>query len=202
MNLNRRMKLAGAAALGIAILATTTACDSTNDTAQQTAQSTSEQISQNSQKAVPYPLSQMESGQWLERTELTEHLLRQNDKNALRYIVLLTQQGQVIAQYPIEGMVFDPNSQLTNTQNIENGYQNSAAYSDVVDSPGDNGTWGPEAGSAAFFTTSGVEIQIPAGVAWVESDAPLNLTSQPLITYNVNAQPSVNKGGLAGVGSH
>src|SRR6266702_6352203 len=136
-------------------------CTSNSDNAQQAAQNTTEKLSTTAQHAVPYPLSQMQSGGFLERTELKEHLLRQNDKNALRYIVLLTQMGKVIAQYALQGMVFDPNSQLTNTQNIENGSWNSSNYTEVVDSPGDNGTWGPEAGNAAFFTTAGVEIQIP-----------------------------------------
>jgi hypothetical protein len=202
MKTTKRVKIAAAAVAALGIVVTATACTSdTNDSAQQASQGTSETLSQTAQKAVPYPLSQMQAGGFLERTELKEHLLRQNDKNALRYIVLLTQQGQVIAQYPIQGMVFDPNSQLTNTQNIETGYTNQAAYSDVVDSPGDNGTWGPEAGNAAFFTTSGVEIQVPTGLLWVESDAPLDIKSTPIINYNANEAPSTNHGGVP-VGGH
>jgi hypothetical protein len=190
--------LLAAGALALAGCSTTS-----NDSAQQAAQSTTEQLSTTAQHAVPYPLSQMETGGFLERTELKEHLLRQNDKNAIRYIVLLTQMAQVIAQYTISGMVFDPNSQLTNTQNIETGgYGNgNGYYNDVVDSTGDNGTWGPEAGAAAFFTTAGVEIQVPQGVNWVESDSPLNITSTPLVTLNANAAPSTNHGGMP-VGGH
>lgn len=199
--MHRLIRISAATLAVTGLFATATACDSSNDNAQQASQGTSEVVSQAAQKAIPYPLPQMQAGGFLERTELSEHLLRQNDKTAVRYIVMLTQQGQVIAQYPIEGMVFDPNSQLTNTQNIETGYTHSTVYSQVVDSPGDNGTWGPEAGNAAFFTTSGVEIQVPAGLLWVESDAPLNITSTPIIQYNENEAPSVNHGGVK-VGGH
>lgn len=181
-----------------AALVLVAACGSSAPDAQSQSQSLSERIGEVSAGSVRYPLSQMEAGGWLERTELNTHLLRQNDKNALRYIVLFAQQGQMIAQYPIKGMVFDPNSQLTNTQNLEYGYQggtNSFSYEGVVDSVGDNGTYGPEAGEAAFFTTNNVEVQISPGWSWIESDAPLHLTSKPLITYDLQDKPSTTAGG-------
>ena len=197
----RRARRAAAVSAVLVAGALLAGCTGNTDNAQRAAQNTTETLSTTAQHAVPYPLPQMQAGGFLERTELKEHLLRQNDKNALRYIVLMTQMGQVIAQYSLAGMVFDPNSQLTNTQSIENGSFNSATYSGVVDAPGDNGTWGPEAGSAAFYTTANVEIQIPQGVAWIESDSPLNITTTPLVTLNANATPSTNHGG-APAGGH
>jgi hypothetical protein len=146
---------------------------------------------------VPYPLDDMKKGGWTERRLLAEHLKRQNDPKGLRYIVVMTQQGQVIASYPIQGMVFHPDSAMTNSDSIS---WSSNGGSGVVAAPGDNGTWGPEAGAAAFFTTSGVEIQLPASAVWIESDAPLGITDKPLVTYNVADKPSVDKGGLKGMG--
>ena len=192
--------LGGTVALVLGVVLTGCTANGTGDT-QQTQQNISDWVGKTSTTAVPYPKAQMQTAGWTERKELTENLLRQNNPTATKYVVLLTQQGQIIAQYPIQGMVFDPNSQLTNTQNIETGYMNSILYDGVVSSVGDNGTWGPEAGSAAFFTTSNVEVVVPTGLLWIESDAPLNISSTPIIQYNLNETPSCNYGNVAKVTS-
>lgn len=190
-----RTKKVALVAAAIAVAVSAAACSSSStDNAQMQSQAITEKYQEASQKAVPYK----QPTNWLERTELNKHLARQDDPNAIRYVVLMTQQGQVIAQYTIKGMVFDPNSQLTNDQQIVSGWSgggSSTYYSDVVNAPGDNGTWGPEAGSAAFFTQQDVEVQIPPGVWWVESDAPQNFTSTPLLTIAANATPSTTAGG-------
>lgn len=194
----RTRKLALAfGAIGVLLATTAGACGP--DSSQTTSQNLTNDYTNAATGTVPYPLSDMKAGGWTERKALAEHLKRQNNSKALRYIVLMTQQGQVIAQYPVQGLVFDPNSQMTTSQ-VVNGCGSSSCGA-VTDAAGDNGTWGPEAGSAAFFTTSGVEIQIPASVWWVESDAPLNLTTKPLITYDASATPSVSAGGVS-VGGH
>ena len=179
--------------VGVAVLA---GCGTTTTTPQESQQSISDQIGNAATNARQYPLPQMKAGGWTERQLLTEHLLRQNDPKALRYVFLLSQTGSVIARWPIEGMVFDPNSQLTNTQNIESDWSNQTLYSGVVNSIGDNGTWGPEAGGAAFFTTNHVEVQLSPNALWIESDASLDITSAPQITLNANATPSTNHGQL------
>lgn len=196
--LSRRRKVGAVslAATAVFILTSAEACDSTPNS-QQAAQNDTEKYFQAARNAVPYPMDDMQKGGWTERRLLAEHLKRQNDPKGLRYIIVMTQQGQVIAQYPVQGMVFHPDSSMTNSQSIS---WSSNGGSGVVDAPGDNGTFGPEAGAAAFFTTSGVEIQLPASAVWIESDAPLNITDKPLVTYNVNDKPSVDKGGLKGMG--
>lgn len=188
---NRNLTLAFA---GVAVLIACTAesC-SPNTAAQDSSQKLTNDYTNAATSQVPYPLDDMKSGGWTERQMLKEHLERQNNPKALRYITFLTQQGQVVATYPVQGLVFDPNSQMTTSQ-VVNGYGSGSGG--VTDAAGDNGTWGPEAGSAAFFTTSGVEIQVPASMTWIESDAPLNLTTKPLITYDASAAPSVSAGGV------
>lgn len=198
----RKIGVTALLATGVFILTSAEGCDST-DPAQKQAQDMTAAYSKSAQDAVPYPLSEMKDGGWTERRLLREHLLRQNDPNGTRYVVWLTDQGQVIQNFTIKGMVFHPDSSMTNADTVTscpNG--SSTACGLTVEAPGDNGTWGPEAGTAAFFTTGGVEIQLPRGAIWIETDAPLNLTSKPLLTYNVDAKPSVDKGGLAGIGGH
>lgn len=194
----KRIRSVVAALAGVGLVATLAACD-TGTSAQSQAQSVTNDYQRAAQQAVPYPLDAMKSGGWTERRALGEHLGRENDPNAIRWVTWLTQQGQVIATWPIKGMVFDPNSQMTNSQSVVGSCGSSSSCTTVA-APGDNGTWGPEAGAAAFFTTSNVEVQLPASAIWVESDAPLNITDKPLITYNANTAPSVDHGGLKGIG--
>lgn len=189
----RTKKLALALTGTSVLIACTAGCDQTTSS-QASSQSLTNDYTNAATSQVPYPLGDMKSGGWTERQMLKEHLERQNNPKALRYITFLTQQGQVVATYPVQGMVFDPNSQMTTSQIVNGCGSNSCGA--VTDAAGDNGTWGPEAGSAAFFTTSGVEIQVPASMTWIESDAPLNLTTKPLITYDASAAPSVSAGGV------
>jgi hypothetical protein len=188
----RKAGVVSLAVTTVAILTGAGACDDT-PSAQNQAQNITNAYSQAAQDAVPYPLDDMKKGGWTERRLLAEHLKRQNDPKGLRYIIVMTQQGQVIAQYPVQGMVFHPDSAMTNADSIS---WSSNGGSGVVEAPGDNGTWGPEAGAAAFFTTSGVEIQLPASAVWIESDAPLGITDKPLVTYNAGDKPSTNYGGV------
>lgn len=188
---------------GIALVASATACNSGVSTSQRTSQGLTEQIAASatdpSKGGVAYPLSDMQAGGWREEQMLAEHLRRQASPKTQRWIVIAAQMGQIFGQWPIQGMVFDPNSQMTApkiatcTPNTSDSQVGCGA---VVDAPGDNGTYGPEAGCASFFTTTGVEIQVPCGMIWFESDAPLNLTQPPIIAFNENATPSYNGGGV------
>lgn len=188
-----------ALAVGLsAVVMTLAGCDTT-PSSQDVSQSLTEKIAQSATNpaagGVAYPYDEMAAGGWMEEKMLREHLVRQANPHAIRYVIVTTQMGQIMGQWPIQGMVVDPNSQMTTTKMINHcgGCSSSGA---VTDAPGDNGTYGPEAGAAFFFTTSGAEIQIPKSAMWFESDVPLNLTSQPLLTYNQNAVPAVNGGGV------
>jgi len=179
----------------------TLAACTNGSSAQDQSQQVTDTYQQAAQHAVPYPLSQMEAGGWTERRLLNENLLRQNDPNAVHYVYLMTPAAQLVAQWTIKGMVFSPNSQMTNSQSVVGCSTSNGACGVTVDAPGDNGTWGPEAFCYAFFTTSDVEVKLPCnGMVPIEADAPLNIKTQPVITYDVNAAPSVNHNGLAGIG--
>jgi len=175
--------------LGAAVLATLAVsfnigpamADSQSD-----AQATTEQVATKLTTARPYPLSAMNDSS--ERTNLTERLLRMNDPNKIGYVTLLTQNGQVLASFTIKGKVSSTGSQLTNTQNIESAYSNSAV---AVDSMGDDGSYGPEEGGdngIFFFTTAGVLIEYNG--LWSYSDAPQVITTAPIVVLPMNSQPT------------
>ena len=190
--------LVGLMALAFAFIAA--AC--TPDTpaasdSQQKSQSLVENYQQAAETAVPYPLAEMQRGGWLERRLLKENLLRQNDPHRIAYVTLFFPTGTIAAQYTIQGMVFSLNSQMTTENKITYaGCGNNCGNSAVTKSPGDNGTWGPEPeNTIGFFDTAGVEHKWNS--LYLESDAPDNITSKPILTYNVDAQPSVNAAGVA-----
>lgn len=128
---------------GVAVLIACTAgaCD-THPDSQSASQSLTNNYTNSATNAVKYPLNDMEAGGWTERQMLKEHLERQNNAKALRYITFLTQQGQVVATYPVQGMVFDPNSQMTTSQIVNGCNSSSNGCGAVTQAAGDNGTWG------------------------------------------------------------
>lgn len=196
--INRKAKMIAASAAVVALLAgTTTACfddGGSKKSGQAQDTETLAGVRKAAQTAVPYPLADVKRGGFLERRLLKENLLRQNDPKRLAYVTLLTDQGQIVATYPIQGMVFNLNSQMTTTQQAEC-HSSDCGSAVALDSIGDNGTFGDEPHSIGFFTTNGVEIKW-SGI-YLESDAPLDLKSKPLLTYDVNQAPSVSHGGVS-----
>ena len=189
----RRSRTAGLAAILMAALIALSGCDIGGPSAQDKSQKVTEDYQAAAEAAVPYPLDEVKKGGFLERTLLAENLLRQNNKNRIAYVTLLNTLGQPVEQFTIQGMVFSLNSQMTTSQ-IVNGC--GSACGAVTTASGDNGTWGPEPDGIGFFDTNGVEHKWNG--TYLESDAPDNLTTKPLITYDVNSAPSVNAGRVSG----
>ena len=167
-------------------------CDEPTQTSQQTQQAVTESYAAKLSRVQPYPLSDMNDS--AERANLRERLLRMNNPNKIGYLYELTANGQVLAMYTIKGKVSSTGSQLTNTQNVDYNYE-SGGGNVVVDSMGDDGSYGPEEGGTNgifFFTTAGVLVEWNG--LWQYSDAPLQLTSKPLITISADAKPSSTAG--------
>lgn len=131
----------------------------------------------------PYP--QAEISDSLERQQITEKLLRFNDPNKIGYLTLLSQTGVVVTTYVVKGKVSSNDSSLTATDQCGGGKQN---LSNCLPSPGDDGSYGPNEPGIFFFTTAGVMVQWNG--QYLYSDAPQQITSAPLVTYNVSDKPS------------
>jgi len=177
--------------LGTLLLA---GCDPQPQDSQAQGQAITEAYSAKLTRARPYPLGAMSDS--AERANLTERLLRMNNPNKIGYVYEFTQNGQIIQHYTIKGKVSSTASQLTNTQNVVD--MCSSGYCPVaVDSMGDDGSYGPEEGGENgifFFTTSGVLVEWNG--TWLYADAPMDLTTPPLITMSADAKPSSTAGVL------
>jgi len=128
-----------------------------------------------------------------------------NNPNHIGYVYVYSQTGTLITFYTIKGKVSSTQSQLTETQDIVDdkncvsgddsgqGGGTIGACSNVVDSIGDDGTYGGEEGGPSgvfFFTTAGALVELGGNTNWFYSDAPLALTSKPVMIYNNNAPTS------------
>ncbi len=187
--------------IAAAVMLALTGCSSDHvSTVQETNQALTDQYMTAAQNAVPYPLAAMTSGGWLERTLLKENLLRQANAHRRAFVTLMNTAGQPIVQFPIQGMVFSLNSQMTTEDIVNNsGCGSNCGWAVTTTAAGDNGTWGPEPDGISFFTTSGMQVKLPAVVWYIETDAPLTLPTKPLVVYDPTKVPDIT-GGIVGAG--
>ena len=131
---------------------------------------TTDQIANQLIKSVPYPIASMRDS--LERRNLRERLLRFNKPQKVGYLYLMSF-GKFVGYYVVRGKVSSVNSQMTNLQQTWDCGESCTA---VVDSLGDDGSFGPNEGGDAgifFFTASGVMVETT--LDWLYSDAPLSV---------------------------
>ena len=159
----KRLILVALVAVSIGVLA---GCGSTNSSVQRDSKITN-QYSQQLESAVPYPLSQMRDSQ--ERRNLRERLLRFNVPDKIGYVYILSLTGQYVGYYVISGKVSSTDSQMSADQQIVKACSSGCRY--VVNSMGDDGSYGPEEPGIFFFTTNGVLVE--TSMPYVYSDSPL-----------------------------
>lgn len=185
-------KIASALTGLVVVAATVAGCSSSTSKpdSQQQQQQITENYSQKLNTAVPYPLAQMNDS--LERSNLRERLLRYNQPTKISYVYVLSYDGHVLSYYTIKGKVSSTQSQLSNTQNIQGCPQGSSGTCGVVvDSMGDDGSFGPEEGGSNgifFFTTDGVLIE--TSMPFVVTDAPEKINADRTLSYVDGSKPS------------
>lgn len=130
---------------------------------------TSDNIAAAATTAVPYPLSAIKTGGFLERQNLSERLTRFSKPNKIGYVYIMSF-GKFVGYYAIKGKISSTESQLTNTMQT---WEASQDNDTVVASIGDDGSFGPNENAVFFFTTSGVLVQ--TNLDYVYSDQPLNI---------------------------
>ncbi|MGS2645939.1 hypothetical protein [Streptosporangium sp. G12] len=159
----------GAVALGAAllVLATTAgSCDS-GSKEREAAQATSGNQQKKYEKAVPFPAGDLNSP--LDRANLSEYLKRSNNPSRVSYVYLLSKDAKVISYYTVKGKVTSVSSQLLPQDDIIDACGASACYQ-VVDSAGDDGTYGGNEPGIFFFTTDGTLITWTGD--YLQSDRP------------------------------
>lgn len=145
--------------------------------AQQKGQKDTETAFAQQSSAVPYPAAQLTDS--LERRDVSARLLRTNKPNAIGYIYLFPPMGNTpIGYYVIKGKVTSTQSQMTTEQmivwscpNNEKSCDSSRMQSNVVNAPGDDGSYGPNEPGYYFTTAEGG--QVTTDLHYLMADTPM-----------------------------
>jgi len=167
-------KLVTAVVALVAAFSLTACSDTPKSTAQKEGQAQTEQAFQQQSAAVPYPVDKLKDS--LERRNLRERLLRQNDPNKIGYVYILSF-GRFIGYYTIKGKVSSTQSQMTTDQLVVQADFGEGWESQVVSAPGDDGSYGPNEDGVFFFTTEGAMVQV--STEYIYSDQPLAVNNVP-----------------------
>lgn len=179
------MKRIAAAFAGIALVVSLSACEDNSTSAQSTGQKLTEQAFSQQQAAVPYPADELQDS--LERRNLRERLLRQNDPDKIGYVYFV-QFGKFLGYWTIKGKVSSTQSQMTtDVLLVDTPDDGSRAKDSMVTAPGDDGSYGENERGVFFFTTEGAMVQLPED-SYFYSDQPVNIGSIP----ELNGDKTVN----------
>lgn len=155
------------------LIITLTGCEWGEESeSRQEGQKLTQQAYEQQSKAQPYPVAQLTDS--LERANLKERLLRQNDPDRIGYVYFYpfgsdTPQGY----WTIKGKVSSTQSQMTPSDSLED--QGCSGCSDVVaEAPGDDGSFGENERGVFFFTTEGAMVQVCEN-CYFYADQPQNL---------------------------
>lgn len=169
----------------IAVLATLlmaivlSSCESGNNTSQsrQQGQAQTQQAYKQQSDAVPYPVSDLTDS--LERRNLKERLLRQNEADRIGYVYFVSF-GKFLGYWTIKGKVSSTQSQMTPSDEMTGDVSNCSGCSEhvVLEAPGDDGSFGQNEPGVFFFTTDDVMVQLPED-AYVYSDQPIVVGNIP-----------------------
>lgn len=170
MTYARRLRLAIATIAALALLALA-GCTGPEKTEQNDPTANANYVAQKKNDPIPN-LSDS-----LERSNIIEHLKRNNAPDRIRYIYLLADTGGVYAYYVIKGKVTSTGAQLTPTDDIVDAC-NADFCPQVVQGPTDDGSFGGDEGGIYFFTDTGVEVQWNG--RWLLTDAPMQIKTPAL----------------------
>jgi len=137
-------------------------------------QKTTDEIAIGAFAAVPYPLSDVRAGGFLERKNLSERLVRFSKANKVGYLYLMSF-GKFVGYYVVKGKISSVQSQMTNDNQVWDAGSGEQGET-VVNSIGDDGSWGPNEGGDQgifFFTSNGVMVETT--LDWLYSDQVLNI---------------------------
>lgn len=182
---SKRVALIAAPVLFMLLTAETCGGGETKSNAADRSRQVTETYQQRLETAVPYPLEAMKDS--IERRNLKERLLRFNKPDKIGYVYLLATTGQVVAFYTIKGKISSTQSQLTASDAVQcPGPRERGCVTTQL--PGDDGSFGPNEDGVFFFTTENVMVQWNG--PFVYADAPLKVSSAPVLVADPNAKPS------------
>lgn len=174
--MNKRI-VAGLVALIIGIFAFS-ACEG-QTTSQSEGQKQTEEAFKQQSEAVPYPVDDLQDS--LERRNLRERLLRQNDPDRIGYVYFFPfGSDHPLGYWTIKGKVSSTQSQMTTDTIFADAPDDGTREKYPVSAPGDDGSYGENEKGVFFFTTEGAMVQV-CEECYFYSDEPVNLGGDLLL---------------------
>ncbi len=172
------IKRIAAVVAGIALVVGLTACEG-ESSSQSEGQKQTEQAFKQQSEAVPYPVDDLRDS--LERRNLKERLLRQNDPDKIGYVYFFPfGSGTPLGYWTIKGKVSSTQSQMTTGTIFADAPDDGTREKYPVDAPGDDGSYGENEKGVFFFTTEGAMVQVCED-CYFYSDQPVNLGGDLLL---------------------
>ncbi len=151
------------------------------DTASGQAQVQQETVAQTMNKLmVQVPAPQLENS--LERQNISKRLTVFSDPAKISYIYLVNY-GHVMAYYVVKGKITSGGKRLTPQNQIVNTDNGGAPYTQVLESPELDGTYGNSNPYIFFWTTDGVYVQWSGD--YMLTDQPLSMSQQPELVRTI-----------------
>lgn len=158
----------------VALVLVLSGCTGNVSEAQKEGQKLTEQAFEKQQKAVPYPVEQLDFS--LERENLRKKLLMFNDPDKVGYVYVMNF-GRFIGYYTVQGKISSTQSQMTATDLAAKLCEGCDRF--VVTAPGDDGSYGDNEPGIFFFTTSGVYVS--TNMDYVYVDQPMQIDVPELV---------------------
>lgn len=173
--LSRKRSLMVLVAMFMAVSLTAGSCDNEPSKQRQEIQKQSSDTFDKQRAAVPFPGAELVES--LERRNLAERLKRFNQPNKIGYVYYVPF-GNVLGYWTIEGKVSSTQSQMNPADELTDDLSDCSGCfeSQVLESAGDDGSFGPNEAGVFFFTTNGTMVQVPED-DYFYSDQPITLGS-------------------------
>lgn len=175
-------RIVGIVAAVVLAVSLTACTDGKPSETRQKTQEQSEKAFSQQMDAVPFPADELRDS--LERRNLRERLLRQNDPDRIGYVYFVSF-GEFLGYWTIKGKVSSTQSQMNPADDLTGDLSDCSGCfeSQVLESAGDDGSFGESERGIFFFTTEGAMIQLPED-SYVYSDQPITIGSLPELNGN------------------
>ena len=143
------------------------------DTAQGQADVQRDQMTEKWKSNAPYPADKL--GNPLDRKNLSDRLVMNNDPNRISYLYLISMTGEPYAYFVIKGKLTSTEASLLPTDAIIDACNKGTEYCPtVVQGGGDDGTYGENERAVFGFTDTGAMITLKTD-NWVQTTQPIKL---------------------------
>lgn len=171
---SRALTLTAIAGIAAVVFATGSSCNTgpADGTPQAKADALRDQTSKQQEAAVPYPADKLRNP--LDRKNLADRLISNNDPNKISYVYLISMTGEPYAYFVFKGKLTSTESTMLPTDAIIDACNSTEYCPEVVQGGGDDGTYGQNEDAVFGWTVTGVMVTLKTD-NWLQTDQPIEM---------------------------